>query len=192
MHKFLIIAAGFLAVCPSAPGMELDETGSVPAANAASRVEPGDAILGTWLTEEAKGKVEIYRETGPGGAPRYYGRITWVKWDYYLEGDPEEGKPVHDRENPDRSLRDRPIAGIVVLKDFVYNARRDRWESGTIYDPENGKTYRCVIRLIDDPRVEGGRRLDLRGYVGFRTFGRTTQWVPAPDTTAPERIAEEN
>ena len=45
------------------------------------------------------------------------------------------------------------------------------WESGSILDPDNGKTYRCKIRLTN-----GGKNLDVRGYVGISLFGRTQTW----------------
>jgi uncharacterized protein (DUF2147 family) len=45
------------------------------------------------------------------------------------------------------------------------------WEDGTIYDPENGKTYRCKITL------ESPNRLNVRGFVGISLFGRTTVWT---------------
>lgn len=186
MRSCPILVMGLSLFTFGAPVAMLHGSVWVSTANAQARTEPGDAILGLWLTEEDKGIVEIYRETGDDGKSRYFGRIVWAKWDYYLEGDPEEGQPVHDRENPDPSLRDRPIVGLVILQNFVYNARKGRWELGTIYDPENGKTYRCTMRLVEDPGVEGGRRLDVRGYVGIRAIGRTTEWRPAGDAHGPE------
>jgi hypothetical protein len=33
---------------------------------------------------------------------------------------------------------------------------------GEILDPENGKTYRATLKLVD-----GGRRLVVRGYIGL-------------------------
>ena len=46
------------------------------------------------------------------------------------------------------------------------------WESGTVIDPDNGKTYRASLTPI-----EGGAKLQLRGYIGF--FYRTQVWVRA-------------
>jgi uncharacterized protein (DUF2147 family) len=51
----------------------------------------------------------------------------------------------------------------------VYSGNKE-WSEGTIYDPENGSTYSCVIKLKDD------NTLDIRGYVGIKTFGRTDVW----------------
>ena len=78
----------------------------------------------------------------------------------------------------DESLRDVPLLGLNMLKDFVYDAESGEWTDGTIYDPEKGKTYNCVMKL-----GEGGNKLDVRGYIGIPALGRTTQWV---------RVTEEN
>lgn len=60
------------------------------------------------------------------------------------------------------------------------SSRKRRWVSGRIYDPNNGKTYRCIIRLAQDKRGTGPDRLILRGYIGVSLFGRTTEWVRVP------------
>jgi uncharacterized protein (DUF2147 family) len=49
---------------------------------------------------------------------------------------------------------------------------KDLWEGGKILDPENGKEYN--LRLTP---VEGGKRLEVRGYVGAPLFGRTQTWT---------------
>jgi len=42
---------------------------------------------------------------------------------------------------------------------------------GRILDPENGKEYR--LRLTP---IEGGRKLEVRGYIGAPILGRTQVW----------------
>jgi uncharacterized protein (DUF2147 family) len=66
-------------------------------------------------------------------------------------------------------MRKNPIKGNRILKDFIYKGKLE-WGDGTIYDPKNGKTYRCVINMKDDNTI------DIRGYVGIKTFGRTDTW----------------
>src|ERR1700758_4194512 len=88
-----------------------------------------DIILGTWLTGSGKGKVQIYK-TGV----EYSGKIVWLK-----EPLTESGKPKTDKNNPDEAKRSAPILGLNMLKGFVFY--NDKWVDGTIYDPENGKTY---------------------------------------------------
>jgi uncharacterized protein (DUF2147 family) len=50
----------------------------------------------------------------------------------------------------------------------------DEWSGGEILDPETGKTYRAKMRLLD-----GGRKLIVRGYIGFSLFGRSQTWLRA-------------
>ena len=44
------------------------------------------------------------------------------------------------------------------------------WREGTIYDPENGKTYKCKMWF-------DGETLRVRGYIGFALLGRSTSWT---------------
>ncbi len=74
-----------------------------------------------------------------------------------------------DENNPDPALRERLLQGITILNDFSYDGGK-RWQGGTIYDPNNGKTYNCKITLIDIDTIE------VRGYVGIALFGRTEVW----------------
>jgi len=62
------------------------------------------------------------------------------------------------------------VIGLEILKNFVYKGD-GVWHKGTIYDPDNGKTYKCKIRFGDDESV-----LKVRGYIGFSMIGRTTEW----------------
>ena len=46
------------------------------------------------------------------------------------------------------------------------------WDGGTILDPNNGKVYK--VRLTP---TDGGRQLEVRGYMGLPLLGRTQTWV---------------
>ncbi len=48
----------------------------------------------------------------------------------------------------------------------------DEYTGGEILDPDNGKVYRSKMTLID-----GGKKLNVRGYVGMPMFGRSQVWV---------------
>lgn len=113
-----------------------------------------DAIVGEWLTAAKDGKVQIYKSGN-----KFFGKISW--------GNRPNGK---DTNNPDPKLRDQNLIGLVILKDFAFNGK-DKWEDGTIYDPNNGKTYSCVIRLKDE------KTLEVRGYIGISLLGRTEVWT---------------
>jgi uncharacterized protein (DUF2147 family) len=119
-----------------------------------------DAILGVWEPSNGKVKVKIDKI-----GDKYYGKIVWLR----EPKNPDTGKAKTDINNPDESMRDVPLRGYRMLKDFVYIGD-NTWEEGTIYDPQNGKTYSCVITLKDE------NVMDIRGYVGVKTFGRTDTW----------------
>jgi uncharacterized protein (DUF2147 family) len=66
--------------------------------------------------------------------------------------------------------KDQPIVGMEILRHMRPDG--DAWSNGEILDPQNGKTYRAKMKLEDD-----GKRLVLRGYIGFSIFGRTQAWT---------------
>ncbi|MFU8843705.1 MAG: DUF2147 domain-containing protein [Bacteroidales bacterium] len=119
-----------------------------------------DDILGFWLNEEKDGKVEIYNENG-----KYSGKLVWLKNPL----DDKTGKPKLDKENPDSELKKRALKGVILMHGFEFN--HGEWENGKIYDPKNGKTYSCYLKL------ESPDRLKVRGYIGFSWIGRTTYWT---------------
>jgi len=122
-----------------------------------------DRIVGIWLTEEGTSQVEIYES--PDG--KFHGKIVW------LDEPMENGKPKVDDENPDPKLAKRPIMGLPLVKNFKYSSKKKQWVNGSIYDPDNGKTYDCFAWF------EKGdyNTLYLKGYVmGIRALGRSTVW----------------
>jgi uncharacterized protein (DUF2147 family) len=121
-----------------------------------------DAIVGIWLTASGKAKVQIYKE-----GDKYNGKIVWLKNPTY-----EDGKVKVDKNNPEKSKQGFPLLGLNMLKGFVFDD--GEWEDGTIYDPENGKTYSCTMKMRNG-------FLDLRGYIGISLIGRTQTWIKIPD-----------
>lgn len=124
---------------------------------------PALSPIGVWLNEEKDGRIEVYAQ-----GDRLFGRVVWVHPDQAL--DPKTGKPQLDVENPNPALRSQPVLGLVIMRDFTLKAP-GQWEGGSIYDPNDGKTYSCLMRMRT-PDV-----LDIRGYVGFSWIGRTTRWT---------------
>jgi uncharacterized protein (DUF2147 family) len=57
------------------------------------------------------------------------------------------------------------------LKGFEFTGKS--WEDGTIYDPNNGKTYSCTIK------IKKANELEIRGFIGISLLGRTTVWTRA-------------
>lgn len=122
--------------------------------------EPGDRLIGVWEPSHGKARVKIEKIGG-----KYYGKIVWLR----EPNDPATGAPKVDKNNPDESQRTAPLRGYRLLKDFTYGGN-DEWSEGTIYDPENGSTYSCIITMKD------ANTLDIRGFIGVKALGRTDVW----------------
>ena len=134
-------------------------------AGAAQAAVAGDRVLGLWLTEKADAQVRIERV-----GDRYQGAIVWLKEPQYPADDDQgmAGRTKVDRENPDPVRRAKPIIGLRIVEGFRFVD--DEWREGRIYDPENGKTYKC--RMWFD-----GETLRVRGYIGISLLGRSTRWT---------------
>jgi uncharacterized protein (DUF2147 family) len=128
--------------------------------HAQAPAEPGDRLIGVWEPSHGKARVKIEKIGG-----KYYGKIVWLR----EPNDPATNAPKVDKNNPDEALRTVPLRGYRLLKDFIYSGNNE-WAEGTIYDPENGSTYSCVIILKDD------NTLDIRGFIGVKALGRTDVW----------------
>ena len=66
--------------------------------------------------------------------------------------------------------KDKPVLGMTIIR----NARQDAndktlWTGGEILDPNNGKTYKTRLKPVD-----GGKTMEMRGYIGF--LYRTQIW----------------
>ena len=132
-----------------------------------------DQILGSWVTPDDKAVVEIYQQEG-----QYFGKFISLKEPNYgadMQMEGLEGQPKVDRKNPDVTQHEQPIIGLVMLQGMAYTVSKQgkqTWQGGTIYDPSNGKSYKCTIKLNADGT------LDLRGYIGISLFGRSQTWRP--------------
>lgn len=85
-------------------------------------------------------------------------------------------KSLREDDNPDRVCekcdaprKNQKIQGMT----FMWGLKKDgnEFKGGEILDPENGKIYRCKMKLIDS-----GKKLDVRGYIGIALIGRTQTW----------------
>jgi len=74
-----------------------------------------------------------------------------------------------DDNNPDVALSQRPILGLTMFSEYLFEG--NRWE-GKIYDPESGNTYQSHMTITDEGDLE------IRGYVGMPMFGRTARFAP--------------
>ncbi|GMW00670.1 MAG: hypothetical protein AMXMBFR84_18070 [Candidatus Hydrogenedentota bacterium] len=130
---------------------------------------PGpDDVLGIWYTDGNSARVEVYKDK----ENKYHGKIVWLKDPLYEEGHKDAGKPKTDQNNPDPEKHNNPIIGLNLVQGFDFDG--ETWSGGTVYDPENGKTYKCMMTL------DGADTLNVRGYLGIPALGRTTVWKRVP------------
>lgn len=120
-----------------------------------------DIIVGVWKNGEGTGMIKIIRN-----GEKYQGKIVWLKEPI----DPETGKPKLDKNHPDEKVRSRSLLGLTNTWGFVYKGE-NIWEEGSIYDPKNGNTYNCTMKLKDK------NTLEVRGYIGISLIGRTDVWT---------------
>ena len=83
-----------------------------------------------------------------------------------LEGD--TGERVCDKCTDER--KDQKIIGMTIIKSI--KEKNGSYEGGTILDPENGKAYKCKMKLD-----EAGNKLEVRGFIGVSLFGRSQTWT---------------
>ena len=119
-------------------------------------------VNGTWINGDGDGLIAV-RAEGAGIRATILGST----------GDPVN-RPKTDVNNPDPMLRSRPLIGLELFEGFRYDGDGE-WSGGTIYDPNNGKTYSCKLKLI------GPDRLKVRGFIGISLIGRSETWKRQPD-----------
>ena len=68
--------------------------------------------------------------------------------------------------------KDKPKIGLEIIRGGKKADDKDVWEGGKILDPENGKEY--SLRMTP---IEGGKKLEVRGFIGSPLFGRTQTWL---------------
>jgi len=120
-------------------------------------------VTGKWKIEDGTAIVEVYRQGNV-----FNGKIVWLKDPYEADG-----TPAVDSNNPDKSLRSRKIIGLNMLSGL--KAVKGEYSGGKIYDPGNGKTYNCSMKVEGNVlKVRGS--LDKRGLIG-----RTMDWFRVTD-----------
>ena len=121
----------------------------------AAPASAAESVAGSWLTDSRDGIVEI----GPCGA-QVCGRLARMLVQ-------PKGPPI-DRNNPDPSLRSRPLVGLPILTGFAADGHVWR---GTAYDPKAGKSYATTLERV------GPDQLKVRGCIAF--FCRSVMWTRA-------------
>ena len=96
------------------------------------------SMVGVWQTDDADGRVEIY-DCGDGTP---CGRLTNIT-----------NADAKDQFNPDPSLRDRQLQGLVMLNKFKAK-KSGGFKSGKIYNPRDGKSYKSAIKLSETGQLQ--------------------------------------
>jgi len=86
-------------------------------------------------------------------------------------------RPGHDQNEVCTACQgerhNKRIVGMVIMEGLKQNKDDpSEWNGGEILDPLNGKTYHCLIQVIDS-----GQKLRVRGYIGVPLFGRSQTWL---------------
>jgi uncharacterized protein (DUF2147 family) len=133
--------------------------GGAPIAAAQPAVSPA----GLWknIDDETGKPKALVRIVESGGV--YAGRIEKVLTD----------KPDAVCELCTDARKGQRVQGMTIIEGMqASKLEDDLFEGGSILDPNNGKVYRSQMRLR-----EGGRSLEVRGYVGVPLFGRSQTWI---------------
>ena len=67
----------------------------------------------------------------------------------------------------------KSLKGLRIVQGLK-NAGGNTYENGTILDPQSGKTYKLKGQMTD-----GGKKLELRGFIGVSVLGRNQVWIRA-------------
>lgn len=118
---------------------------------------------GLWKTidDATKAEKSLVRITDAGGV--YTGKIEKILTD---KTDAKCTLCTDER-------KDQPVQGMTIVRNVKAAAGDDNlWDGGEILDPNDGKTYKVRMKL-----AEGGKKLDVRGYIGAPMLGRTQTWI---------------
>ena len=123
-----------------------------------SLINAQSAVLGTWkaiddVDGEPSSHIKIYEEEG-----EVKGKIIKIY---------DEPEDITCELCPG-DKKNKPVVGMEIIWDM--KNKGEECTGGRILDPENGKTYKCRLRVADDGTLK------VRGYIGVPALGRTQTW----------------
>jgi len=124
-----------------------------------SNISADANIFGYWLTSGSIVKVENCDNL-------VCGKIITV----FVE-DGIDPNSILDKNNKNKSLRERPLVGVDLLSEFQINREDQKtFKGGKIYDPRSGRTYNSNLyyKPSGNLKVEGC----------LRSFCRGEEWQP--------------
>ena len=120
-----------------------------------SRATSSEALGGTWMFAN-RVAVQVFECRG-----QLCGKIVWL-----LRPLTPTGRPDLDSLNPDPSLRQRHLCGLMIIWGLQPGAP-GHWAGGSLYDPKDGVTYDVDVELTTPTTISA------RVYRGVQLFGRT-------------------
>ena len=116
---------------------------------------------GHWLTTDIWGRpTGVIRIDQVGGEYR-----GWIEKIFPAAGEGPDPRCVHCAGE----RKDQPFIGLNLL--WGLKEQGDEYRGGEILDPRSGRTYPVRLKLED-----GGKKLDVRGYLGVPLLGRSLVW----------------
>lgn len=135
--------------------------------------QSGDPV-GEWLVEDGTARIKVVSCPQAQGQPPVLWGVIWA-----------ESQPGVDKQNPDPSMKNRPLLGAPILINMK-QTQANRWE-GKIYDATRGSLFDSNIS------VDRNDRLAVRGCVaGIFCGGQDWRGVtgtgtpPLPQASAPQ------
>ncbi len=110
---------------------------------------------GYWATEKHESQIKISK----CGADKICGSIFWMN----SPNDPK-GNLKLDKANEDESKRKNTLLGLQLI---TMKADDDEWK-GTVYNPQNGKTYSATLKFLSK------NELEVKGCVAYILCGGQT------------------
>lgn len=71
------------------------------------------------------------------------------------------------------TYKNKSLKGVTIVRNLK-NSGGTSYQGGSIFDPKTGKTYKLKGNLVD-----GGKKLELRGFIGVAALGRNQTWIRA-------------
>ncbi len=66
--------------------------------------------------------------------------------------------------------KNQPLVGMEIIRHMKKSGKE--YSGGDILDPDNGNVYKCKLKVDDS-----GKKLLVRGFIGFSLLGRNQTWV---------------
>lgn len=150
------------------------------------------SLVATWAQADAAQAVGYWKSISDVKGEE--GKVTAL-WKLSLDGQGQlqgmivavPGKPGTEKYvSQKKEYNGLPVVGTYWMKGLK-KAGNEGWNNGTIVDIGDAKAdvYGCEVKV-----VENGKKLAMRGYIGFALIGRTQNWVSATAEEAKAMIGK--